>query len=176
MSRHVHAFRIMAFLDPSVFEWCDCGHQRIRKTTLAERRALRKEGWRTEKDAARIHKVNWAFNKEFRTGRRWNWTGPELMDRIERWARRHPRDVIVVDVSDRTFARSILVFILHRDGRHLWGVTVLGVTPGEEPFELFLYPDQAAALRTAFQSMKKLKPLSSDSGNAIRRVSGTLPR
>ena len=94
----------------------------------------------------RIHRVHKGFK----------WSGYELMERLERFAKRNP-GVVALGCDDHYHASSTVCIIPHRSRTKYWGSTVviapqLGIFPATE---FFLYPGHAAELARALGSTLK---------------------
>lgn len=176
MKKHHHRFETLGSRPGIVVESCACGEKRERTMTSAERRREQ----RIQAETDRMHRVYKEFRTEFRAepGGRWNWTGYELMERIEEWAKKHPRDVLVMGIDDGTFSSSTLAFILHRDGGRLWGTSVVGVTQndGQPPFEYFMYPGHAHVILLALRAMESFRPWDKSYGQHETEWEKTLDR
>jgi hypothetical protein len=165
MKAHRHRFRSVGVAGDAktITESCACGERRDREATPLESQRWQAKFKRDEAATARMHRVYWDFNRRFRTGRHgeaWKWSGSGLIDRIEEWAKDHPRDVFVAGIDDTHHTSSILVLILHRDGARLWGTSAVMVAQndGQPPAEFFTYPDHAAGMRLALEATEKLRP------------------
>lgn len=105
------------------------------------------------------HRANDDFNLEFRGSRtkngplEWMYEGADLLDRIEAWAKKWPRDVAILGIDDSHFCSSSLVLVLHRKRDRVWGVTCYVITQcdDQEPVEFFMYPGHADWLRRALE-------------------------
>jgi hypothetical protein len=99
----------------------------------------------------RIHTVWYEFVQRFKMKSpesKYRWTAYDLMVRVEKWAKRYPKDVRIVGIDDSYFASSILVLIEHKTARTYMGTTVVVIPQctGESPLEFFLYPDHRRGL------------------------------
>ncbi len=114
---------------------------------------------RIERESACMHRVNWDFGKRFLRRGKWRWTGYALMDRVETWAKKHPKDVMICGVDDSHHMSSFLVLILHRIGRRLWGTSCVVIPQnGVDPIGKFLlYPGHAAELRAALDRLSQFE-------------------
>jgi hypothetical protein len=83
------------------------------------------------------------------------WTGYKLIEKVEKWATKFPRDVRIVGVDDDYFTSSCLVLIEHQTEHHYMGTTAVFIPQctGEPPTRFFLYPDRRNQLRSALQAI-----------------------
>jgi len=159
-----HKWQLLSHCRKGVQERCKiCGLGRERKwkdLSDIERRWLQ-DHWRTlmrETPAEDVHRVWHEFHRRFfdeikegefemdgkkfpLTRHEWKWTGYALMQRISKWADKHPNDVFIHGVDDNSFMSSDMVYILHRSQTEWMGVSVVFVPQnGETPHSAFLYP------------------------------------
>ncbi len=129
-------------------------------------------GWaEIETRLRRARGISEEFRRQFRAGGRWKWTGEELIERVERWARRRKGDVMVCRCSDAFSAPSDIVVMIQRDGRHLLGAACCLIPRGggRAPLEFFMRPDEALRLGEALRVMEAFKPWPQPGGPPIRR-------
>lgn len=96
--------------------------------------------------AHRVHKTHNGFK----------WTGYELMQRFDKFAKKHP-EVTICGCDDSYHACSYICLIPHRTDSQLWGTTVV-IVPQMGPFpptEIFLYPGHSEGLIEALTSIVK---------------------
>lgn len=125
----------------------------------------------------RVRRNAWAsFNKKFRgvpspaNPHGWKWAGYEFMEKVENWAKRWTKDVVICPVDDAHYSSSFLVLILgwNVPGR-LHGVNAVLIPQNTgEPCDFFLYPEHCQQLRLALNAVMKL-PLS-DTATAVLKA------
>ncbi len=88
-----------------------------------------------------LHKVWFDFCKRFKNEDKYLFIGYELMQKVEKWAKKYPKDVFISPCDDAVFASSLLVLIEHRTKNEYMGTTVVVIPQctGETPLEFFLY-------------------------------------
>lgn len=141
---------------------CECEETRNRPMTDSERKryaASDKRGWDRCK---RMHAVSHDFKKQFKDkeGRQWKWVGWELTERVTRWSKKYPKDVIICGVDDSYHASSDMVLILHRESlRKNWGTTVVVIPQcdGQPPMEFFMYPAHRKGIQEALTRISKVE-------------------
>ena len=98
----------------------------------------------------------------------WKWAGYDLMQRIRRYAERHP-EIVITGCDDDYHMNSDLVLIPHRfpkdsvararEAGEYWGTTVLYLCQGAtQPTQFFLYPEHEKSLLAALKSVKQHRP------------------
>ena len=105
-----------------------------------------------------VHTVWHEFSRRFKTkdGFKYKKKGYDLMVAVERWQKRHLKDVRIVGVDDSYFASSYLVLVEHKTARQYMGTTVVVVPQctGEDPLEFFLYPSHRKGLIEALLGIR----------------------
>jgi hypothetical protein len=114
-----------------------------------------------KKKSATIHKVWHAFQRKFfenGDGHTWKWTGYDLTCKVEKWAKRYPKDVFSGHIDDSHFCSSDIYFILHRDGKKNQGTTVVVLTQCDEqpPCEFFMYPIHVKGMIDILSKINKM--------------------
>jgi hypothetical protein len=111
-----------------------------------------------------IHRLSKAFfDRMTDGGKAWKWTGWELMQEIEAFAKKHP-DIVISGVDDDSHSSSDIVFIPHRDKHYCWGITVVYVPQSASglsglatsPAVFFLYPGHLKALLATLNGLAKM--------------------
>jgi hypothetical protein len=142
-----------------------CGESVERKATPGERKFYAREmDWARGRN---IHAVWYEFARRFKTknGFKYRSKGHDLMIDVEKWAKRHPKDVRIVGVDDSYFASSFMVLIEHKTTRSYMGTSVVVIPQctGEDPLEFFLYPSHRKGLmetlRSIYAAAKPIKKL-----------------
>lgn len=96
----------------------------------------------------------------------WKWSGYELMQRVRRYASRHP-EIVISGCDDEYHMNSDLVLIPHRfpknafsdDAGSYWGTTVLFLSQdAKQPTHFFLYPGHESGLLSALKQVKQHRP------------------
>ncbi len=87
------------------------------------------------------HSVIEEFDKRFMVADFWVCLGHPLMQKVRRWAKKHPDDVRIVHCDDAAYSSSIIVLIEHKTARTYHGTTVIFIpqTTEEAPMRMFLY-------------------------------------
>ncbi len=134
---------------------CDkCGETVERKATPKERALHEKRvDWNGKPN---VHKVWHEFQRRFKKDDVYRSIGFDLMVRVEKWAKKHPREVRCLHIDDSYFANSLLLLVEHRHARGYMGTTavVIPQCTGEKPIEFFLYPGDRDALIVALKSIR----------------------
>lgn len=80
----------------------------------------------------------------------------EIMDKIEEWAKSHPKDVHISWCDDDTHMTSMLVWILHRNTRgQNWGTTLLFISQKPVPItQMFFYPNKIDQMGEIIKKIK----------------------
>lgn len=128
---------------------CKCGKEKKRPLWKRERERSKRE----EKNATLTHRIARKVDKI----REKHVKGWPLMQALNAFARKNPKDVQVVGCDDSLFANSDLFLIDHKVPRAYMGTTVLFVPQctGEDPISFFLYPNHVDALLKALKRVKK---------------------
>jgi len=165
LKEHKHRWKLVYTVgfDTIGFE-CFCKEKMERKATPAEEKRIRADHARREKESARMHKVNWDFDQNFKDEKGWKYKSYDLMTRVRKWAQKWPKDVIVCRIDDSVNANSDIVFVLHRIGQRLWGTTCYTITQcdGQPPNEWFMYPGHRAGIQKALEVMAGYKSFYED--------------
>lgn len=126
-----------------------------RKMTRAEKEFFEMDTARGEKRTSAEYAVWWSFQKSFmKKDDSWRVIGYKLMERVERWAKKQPKDFVrIVSVDDAYFSTSLLVLIEHKTDDSYMGTSVVFIPQctGENPIRFFLYPE--------FELLKVLKEI-----------------
>lgn len=134
---------------------CDkCGETVERKATPKERALHEKHvDWSR---GPNIHKVWHEFQRRFKKDDKYSFIGYDLMLRVEKWAKKYPREVRCLYIDDSYFCNSSLVLVEHRHARAYMGTTavVIPQCTGESPMEFFLYPGDRNALIAALTAVR----------------------
>jgi len=146
-------------LDPTVTLRCkNCGDRIDRLMTIEEKKKYIKEDREEHRESMRLHKVWHKFQKEFFDNEKWEWkyTGYDLMQRVEAYAKRN-RSIVITGCDDYAHAGAILVLVPHVNEKGHWGTSVLFInqSSNEQPAEFFLYPDHETALRKGLTEAKR---------------------
>lgn len=160
MKKHVHKWMFSASRGygrslVSIDRCRVCTEDRERKPTKEER-AENREMWDSSK---RIHIIHHAFLKRMK-----DLVGLEAIETAERFAKKHPEEVLFSSVDDDYHAGSDLVFVLHRAKRrfgkragemHYMGATVTYIPQltREKPISFFLYPSHVEGLRRVLDQL-----------------------
>ena len=152
---HRHKHRLLGANSKEVTFKCACGDRKSRPITAKERRVTGVDEIFDRKPS--IHRVWHAFSKKFMSKDAFKLKGYELMEAVEKWAKRFPDDVRTVRIDDGHFCNSDLVLIDHKAKDQYMGVTavVIPQCTGEEPLCFFMYPSHQAGLMKALIAMQK---------------------
>lgn len=110
-----------------------------------------------------IHKVWHEFMRKFmpenKKTRQREWLdipSIALMDRIEKWAEKYPKDVFCLSVDDSHFTSSLLVLVDHKTEDKYMGTSVVMISQcsGAPPAEFFLYPGHRDGLIAALVGIR----------------------
>jgi len=109
-----------------------------------------------------VHKVYHLFKKKFfnESNNSWNYKGYEMMEMIDKWAKKYPKEVEILGIDDSCNASSYMVLINQFESKKvLWGTTVIIIPQcdGQPPCEFFLYPDHRKGITEAFKKLDKYK-------------------
>jgi hypothetical protein len=151
---HKHKWRLSGYTSFTLFFRCSCGEERSRRSTKAEYDWI-VAGIKDMHHMA-IHKLFHKFLKEFAadaTGR-FKWSGWELMQKICKFAERHP-ECILLPCDDNYHASSDTLLIPHEDEYEYWGTTAIIVPQNGEPVEIFMYPDELKLWQQALVKLNK---------------------
>jgi len=156
---HRHNFKVSAYGNP-IWEYrCKCGEKQEHLPSANEKRSYDARRRREDRDGEIIHRVWHDFAKTFmeKESRVWKWTGWELLDRVDKWMKKYPRDVFSSGIDDNHHTSSSVYFILHRVGKRLWGTTAVVVTQcdGQPPCGFFFYPSHMERMRDVFNEIIK---------------------
>lgn len=85
----------------------------------------------------------------------WKYSGNELMERVEKFAKKHP-EVMILSCDDSGNTGSMIVLIPHRTMSIYWGTTMV-IIPQifGEPLEMFLYPGHALGMEKALHVLNR---------------------
>jgi hypothetical protein len=186
MPKHRHKFKIYSFNMLSLSERCACGATQDRKPNPKEKKRFLANWKQSQKDSKELHKLYHEFCRKFRhlggtkkkktvkarkgTSKKksssaksvqhspWKWTAYELMERVEKWAKKNPT-VTYARCDDNHFASSDLVFIPHQNKKEYMGSTVvfLAQCDGQSPATFFLYPSHVDSVMSALNKLKELE-------------------
>lgn len=91
----------------------------------------------------------------------WKYAGYKLMQEVEKFAEKYPKDIEVVNIDDSCHASSSLVLIHHipttgPDKGKNWGTTAIVVTQcdGQPPCEFFMYPGHQKSFISALRKVQ----------------------
>lgn len=174
---HRHAWRRKSQSAKMIWFGCDCGAKKSRPSSPRERQRFLAEHQELMAECDRQNRVCREFDRTFKnsvirrvriggkviSGREytgWKYTGYDLMSRVERWAKKYPKDVYISGIDDTHFASSDLVFILHRPSpRRIWGTTCVVITQldGVPPKEFFMYPGHRQGIQEALARMAQYR-------------------
>ncbi len=158
-----------------------CGAHRERNRTKAEANRFNEDQKKHNVEIKKMHGIGWEFAKKFERPYNqkmkdpwrdcWKYHGYDLMTRIRRWAKKHPKDVICLGCDDDYHASSDIFLILHRVKRRLWGTSVVVVTQcdGIPPKKFFLYPGHAHGLAVALRTLERHSPWDKIDGQDQKR-------
>lgn len=156
MAKHRCNFKVCGWCAGNVLFRCHCGEEHERKMTCEEKRRCDEELFypKLKND---VHRVYHQFAKKFKKDDKFLFTGYDLMERAEKWAKKFPGDVRIVGCDDSVHASSSLVLIEHRANTDYMGTTVVYVPQctGESPIEFFLYPSHRSSLLKALHEIAK---------------------
>lgn len=119
-----------------------------------------------------IHKVYHKFMKEFGNKLSNPEDNYELMEQVEKFAKKYPNDIHVCPIDDSYYSCSDLVLIEHKSKNAWHGVTalVLSQCSGARPVEFFMYPDHVTKLiETLTVIKKKTNSLGGDTLELLKR-------
>lgn len=117
--------------------------------------------WTRPKPGANVHLVWHDFLNTFmdkKTWSKWKCIGYKLMRKVEKWAKKWPNDVQIVQCDDNVHASSDLILIKHRalkTGKY-FGTSIVFIPQctGENPIKFFLYPSRHDELIKALTNTK----------------------
>lgn len=179
MRKHRHVMATVAWCGKEIEKKCkSCDYRSKRPMTKREQANFDKSQKRLTERTNKLHKVWHEFSAKFmafkdtgpitiggktykknmnRDG--WKYQGFDFMERVERWAKKYPKDVYVLRIDDSYHASSDLVFVLHRSGeRTNWGTSVVVITQcdGIPPKEYFMYPGHAKGIAEVLNKINKM--------------------
>lgn len=102
-----------------------------------------------------------SFCSAFTEKNGYRWSGDQLIDRIEEWAKAWPEDVELAGCDDTCHAKSLLCLIAHRGVTgELEGTTVVFVPQctGEGPTVFILWPEETKRLIGVLQTTLRPSP------------------
>lgn len=161
IKKHRHRWHISGQSITNTTLSCRCGEHRDRPASKQEVVDLKQQIKEMTRRSSAIHRVWHAFQRKFfekANGHTWKWTGYNLMCKIERWAKKYPKDIFSAGIDDSHHAGSDIYFILHRDGKKNWGTTVIVITQcdGQPPCEYFMYPGHAKGIIDILKKINKM--------------------
>jgi len=179
MKKHIHQWKVWSRTDKETVFHCDCKALRSRQTTPAEKARIKKQSRDFDHNCELQNRVCHEFERKFMAWKTetckigkakpmkftsqvgWKWSGYELMERIYKWAKKYPEDVIICGIDDTHFASSDIVFVLHRIKRRLWGTSCYVITQcdGIPPKEFFMYPGHREGIQEALAKMARYRPM-----------------
>lgn len=120
------------------------------------------EARRMSKESDALHHVSHHFQRTFMTdNREWKCIGFELMEKVDKWAKKFPTEVHLSHIDDDFHANSLAVFISHRTPKRYMGVSVVIIPQctGEKPMTFFLYPSDLKSFRDITAKLyKQVRP------------------
>jgi hypothetical protein len=147
--------------------YCTRCKERVERKATPGERAFHAKWYRNPLDTAMstggVHKVWHEFQRKFKPvnalgNHEWDDRVPayDLMERIEKWAKKYPKDVFCLGVDDSHFASSLLVLIEHRTENDYMGTSavVISQCSGAPPAEFFMYPGHRDALIAALVGIR----------------------
>jgi len=163
------------------FRCGECEHSFQVEMTSAEKKYYHWKWETMSEESSKMHKVwhdfekhffkrekrEWAFgDKTFKghsyTG--WKWLGFELMQKIDKYVKKHP-EIEIASCDDDYHMNSYLVLIPHRfpnncqahkKSKKYWGTTVIFVCQGTRlPTQFFLYLEHEKSLLAGLKAVKK---------------------
>lgn len=136
-----------------------CGGRTERKLTPYEAKLVHKRwgDFTQPKPENDIHFLWHDFLRNFKEGGAWKYKGYDLIERVAKWAFKHP-EVRTVRVDDAAHANSDLVFVPHQSKRKVMGISVVFIPQctGEDPIRFFLYPSGFSRL---FMTLHAFMPM-----------------
>lgn len=83
--------------------------------------------------------------------------GYQLINKVEKWAKKYPNDVQILYCDDSSFAGSIIVFIECKDKEIYHGINVVCIPQctGEKPLSMFFYKQHSDLLEKLLKNVKK---------------------
>ena len=190
IARHKHRWAVMSHRGAYVTKRCNIKGCDIimpeQKMTPSELRKHKIEQSKLRERSNQIHKIFWDFGRTFYKFKKvevskelrqkyptmytskyqdvrdgWKWKSYDLMQRIEKWAEKYPKDVQVCRIDDSFFASSSLVMITHRVGNKIFGTSIVVVTQcdGQPPCEFFVYPSHREGIQEALAKISKFKSI-----------------
>lgn len=136
---------------------CECGHEKERKATKREQERSERNWKNASLTHETFHRAQKIVQKHEETWGQRVSPGWNLIQAMERFAKRNPKDVQQVGIDDSHFASSDLFLIDHKVPREYMGTTVLYVPQctGEKPISFFLYPRHCNALVKALKKIQR---------------------
>lgn len=106
-----------------------------------------------------IHHVYHEFLATFKrpNGDTWRFSGADLINRVEAWAKKHPKDAWVTTCDDNVFCSSILVLIESKTKGQYMGCSVVFISQHGAPAEFFLYPNNQRRLADILNMLAPLR-------------------
>lgn len=132
-----------------------------RPMTPKEKKELVKHLREEKTRSQHIHGPYWDFNKRFKEQSApyaFKQQGFDLMQDVEKWAKKYPDRVFITSCDDTHFTSSMLVFITGDDpGGGYWGTNVVAISQcdGLPPKEFFLYPGHAQGVLDVLAALQK---------------------
>ena len=159
-----HKFKINGWClgkEPKIWECCSkCKESRERPATKAEAKRLWARHREWERRSDEWNRLWWKFAKRFGcsgdSANRFKYKGYDLMERVERFAKKNPT-VRIAWVDDSYFSGSMIVFVPHECKEEYWGTTAVLIPQcsGEPPTEFFLYPGHVRELIQVLKGLDK---------------------
>jgi hypothetical protein len=157
-----HNYRVAAYWgDDTMSVRCTrCDDDILVHLTKGETRTNRALRKREHKEIGDVHKCYHEFLRRFcekDDDAVFKYKGYDLMQRVERWAKRWSHDVQLVHCDDDYHAGSLLVLIQHQQPHDYMGCTVVFIPQctGEAPIRFFLYNDDRDSLIKALDVVRK---------------------
>ncbi len=136
-----------------------CGARRVRKATKQEALVFKQDQRRFQSESDKAHAVWHDFCKRFKPApdNVFKYTGYDFISRVEKWARKFPKDVRIVPCDDDYFASSILVLIEHQAPTFYMGTSVVCIPQlSGDPTCMFLYPRHRSLLLAGLLAIQKV--------------------
>lgn len=132
-----------------------CGYLMWRPASPREQKIVQRDAEVEMRRMKEMHKLGWAYQKEFLKNDEFKYEGMEMLDRMERFAKKNPQ-VTLLRCDDSFHCSSNIALIPHENRKEYWGTTVVIMPQCHgHPEEIFLYPNHAIELHKALGKIVK---------------------
>lgn len=133
-----------------------CGKENERPMTKKELKKWVKRCKEQDRRCKEWNKLWHKFSNKLSDHVTFKYKGYDLMERVERFAKKHPT-VKIAHVDDSYFSSSYIAFFPHERKDEYWGTTALLIPQcsGEPATAFFLYPGHVDGLIEVLQEIQK---------------------